>query len=104
MDEMDCNDVFKVCLNIPFPTVREAAIAYDVLRVDAEPRRSGVSKKLVLDRNIFKVEFAAEEARQVRVAVHSFMEFLILVSQTMDQFGPPRSDTYGPEISIKAQA
>ncbi|XP_071451272.1 EKC/KEOPS complex subunit LAGE3 [Hetaerina americana] len=95
---MECSDLYKVCVSIPFPTDREALIAYDVLRVDSEPRRSGVSKVLSTDHNIIKIEFAAKEARQVRVAVHSFMEFLVLVAQTMERFGPPRSDTYCPDI------
>lgn len=35
-------------LQIPFPTVREAEIAYDVLRIDAEPARSACRKQIQL--------------------------------------------------------
>lgn len=38
-------------LRIPFPTRRHAEIAYDVLRIDPEPKRSGVTKKLQLESN-----------------------------------------------------
>lgn len=38
-------------LRIPFPTRRQAEIAYDVLRIDPEPKRSGVTKKLQLESN-----------------------------------------------------
>lgn len=40
---------------IPFPTKRAAQIAYDVLRVDVEPKRSQVKKTLSLEENILKV-------------------------------------------------
>lgn len=41
--------VLRRSLNIPFPTVRQAQIAYDVLRIDPEPTRSAVHKELRLD-------------------------------------------------------
>jgi hypothetical protein len=40
-------------------------------------------------RNLF-----APKAQQLRVAVTSLMENLILVTETMEQFGPPRSQEY----------
>ena len=36
-------------LRVPFPTAREAEIAYNSLRVDPEPKRSGVKKELSVD-------------------------------------------------------
>lgn len=45
----------KVCLNIPFPTVRAAHIAYDVLRIDAEPKRNHVKKGYQLIDNTIQV-------------------------------------------------
>lgn len=42
-------------IKIPFPSNRQAEIAYNVLRIDAEPKRSAVSKVLKLDENILKV-------------------------------------------------
>lgn len=36
---------------MPFPSPRLAEIAYHVLRVDPEPKRSGVTKELVVKNN-----------------------------------------------------
>jgi hypothetical protein len=48
-------DDLKVTLEIPFPTKRAAQIAYDVLRIDAEPKRNYISKTLILEgENILK--------------------------------------------------
>ena len=45
------NRSFHSSLSIPFPSARNAEIAYDVLRIDAEPSRSAVTKTLALDDN-----------------------------------------------------
>ncbi|XP_076164192.1 EKC/KEOPS complex subunit LAGE3-like [Ptiloglossa arizonensis] len=79
----------SVNLSIPFPSAREAEIAYQVLKVDEEPPRSGVSKDLTLDNNILQVLIYGKEARKVRVALTSLFDSLILVVETMQQFGPP---------------
>jgi hypothetical protein len=42
-----------------------------------------------ISRNLF-----ASEARQLRVAVTSIMENVILLTETMERFGPPRSQEY----------
>lgn len=44
----------KVSISIPFPSKRAAQIAYDVLRVDAEPKKNHVKKTLVLDEETLK--------------------------------------------------
>ncbi|XP_032674180.1 EKC/KEOPS complex subunit LAGE3 [Odontomachus brunneus] len=80
---------FKVNLSVPFPTVREAEVAYQVLRVDKEPPRGGVTKELVLNNNILEVSFNGKEARKVRVGLTSFFDNLLLVTETIQQFGPP---------------
>jgi len=41
-------------LSVPFPSSREAEIAYQVLRVDKEPG-NGVIKKLILNNNLLEV-------------------------------------------------
>lgn len=38
-------------MEVPFPSARLAEIAYHVLRVDVEPKRSGVSKILTVKNN-----------------------------------------------------
>ena len=42
-------------LRVPFPCERDAEIAYNTLRVDPEPPRSGVSKQFRLDRGLLLV-------------------------------------------------
>jgi len=77
-------------LSVPFQTDREAEIAYNALRVDSEPVRSKVSKKLSVQGNCLHATFTAEEPKNLRVSVTGFFTHLILVSETMLQFGPPR--------------
>ena len=77
-------------LSVPFQTDREAEIAFHALRVDAEPARSKVTKKLSVNGNCLQVAFTAEEPRNLRVSVNGFFTHLILVAETMLQFGPPR--------------
>ncbi|KAK2578034.1 hypothetical protein KPH14_008451 [Odynerus spinipes] len=81
---------FNLELSIPFPTARETEVAYQVLRVDKEPPRSGVVKKFEQKNNILQVSFSSTEVRKLRVGVTSFFENLILVTETMQQFGPPQ--------------
>ncbi|KAL0133397.1 hypothetical protein PUN28_000854 [Cardiocondyla obscurior] len=79
----------KVDLSVPFPSAREAEVAYQVLRVDKEPSRSEIAKKLALNDNLLEVSFSGKEARKIRVALTSFFDHLLLVTETIDQFGPP---------------
>ncbi|XP_034942434.1 EKC/KEOPS complex subunit LAGE3 [Chelonus insularis] len=77
---------FSVKISIQFPTARETDIAYQVLRVDAEPRRSGVTKTLELNDDILNVSFTGSEASKVRVGLTSFFDSLILLTETMKEF------------------
>ena len=76
----------ELSLDIPFDKERTAEIAYNSLRVDAEPKRSGSKKDLTLNGNILHVNFKCDEARTIRVAVGSFLDLLTLVIDTIDQF------------------
>lgn len=78
----------KVNLCIPFPNAKEAEVAYEVLRVDKEPSRGEVTKKLTLDNNCLEVSFSGKEARKVRVGLTSFFDSLLLVIETIQLFGP----------------
>ena len=42
-------------LRVPFGHEREAEVAYNTLRVDPEPPRSGVNKHLTVDKNVLIV-------------------------------------------------
>lgn len=76
-------------IRIPFPTEREAEIAYDVLRVDAEPKRSFITKQLSREGNILQADFTGELAKNVRVGLTSFFQSLMLCCETIKEFGPP---------------
>lgn len=45
----------KVSIAIPFPTKKAAQIAYDVLRIDPEPKRNHIKKHYELNDNVLKV-------------------------------------------------
>jgi len=79
----------EMSLSVPFQSAREAEIAYHALRVDAEPARSSVTKRLAVSDASLNVAFTARDARGLRVSVNSFLEHLVLVTETMEQFGPP---------------
>ena len=76
----------QATLKIPFQTQDQAKIAWNSLRVDPEPKRSGVEKTLKVEGQELIVDFKCEEARTLRVSVNSFYDLLYLVVQTMDQF------------------
>ncbi|XP_031625401.1 EKC/KEOPS complex subunit LAGE3 [Contarinia nasturtii] len=80
---------YNVDLKIPFPTRRQAEIAYDVLRIDPEPKRSAVTKQLKLVSNDIIATFSAQQAKHVRVGVNAFLDAIILCTETLHQFGPP---------------
>lgn len=81
----------RVELSVPFPSAREAEVVYEVLRVDKEPSRSETTKKLTLNDNILEVSFSGKEARKMRVALTSFFDNLLLVTDTIEQFSPPET-------------
>lgn len=39
-------------------------------------------------------EFKSTSLKSLRVGVNSFFDYVILIIETIDQFGPPRSNTY----------
>ncbi|XP_065082246.1 EKC/KEOPS complex subunit Lage3 [Ochlerotatus camptorhynchus] len=84
-----------VTLSVPFPSRREAEIAFNVLRIDTEPKRSFIEKSFKLIDNQLLVEFNGQQAKNVRVGVTSFFDSLILCCETLDLFGPAVSDEYG---------
>jgi len=74
-------------LFIPFPSVREALIAYNSLRVDKEPGRGGsLIRQLDLSGSQLSVRWRASEARLLRVSVNGFLDHLALVTQTIAEF------------------
>ncbi|XP_074067631.1 EKC/KEOPS complex subunit LAGE3-like [Macrotis lagotis] len=87
----DNNDhgFYDFSLSVPFPSPMEAEIACRSLDPDPEPRRNGVQRELTVIGNKLVLHWRAEEARFFRVSVTTFLDYLTLVLQTMERFGPP---------------
>ncbi|XP_055706251.1 EKC/KEOPS complex subunit LAGE3 [Phlebotomus papatasi] len=79
----------EVLIRVPFPTDRHAQIAYDVLRLDAEPKRNHVEKSLIVEGNLLVVNFTGTSAKSLRTGLTSFFDSLLLSCETMLAFGPP---------------
>lgn len=77
-------------LRIPFSCGREAEIVYNALRVEVEPSRSRVSRVLGVEDAVLVVRLRAEEARSLRVSLNGLLEHVILATETIRQFGPPK--------------
>lgn len=72
---------------MPFETPHLAEIAYKVLSVDQEPRRNFVQKTLSLDSDVLVVHFEADQVKNLRTAITSFFESLLLCQDTIKHFG-----------------
>ncbi len=49
-----------------------------------------MKRVLEVEGAVLHVRLRAEEARSLRVSLNSFMEHLILATETIRQFGPPK--------------
>jgi len=78
----------EVEFSVPFPSPREAEIVFNVLRVDKEPQRNAIQKKLFLDDNILKVKISGEQTKNVRVVVNAIFDAILLSTETIHEFGP----------------
>lgn len=89
MKMAEVEDATSCCceLTVPFLSARDAEVAYTSLVVDPEPKRSGVKKVLRVEGSTLTVSFHAKEARMLRVAVGTFFDLLILVIDTIREFG-----------------
>ena len=76
----------ELTLRVPFEDEKTARIVWNSLRVDPEPKRSGMTKTLRVEGSDLIVDFACKETRTMRVSVNSFFDLLSLVVDTIDQF------------------
>lgn len=84
-------------IRVPFETPRLAEITYRVLSVDQEPRRNFVKKALSLDGDVLVVTFQADQVKNLRTAITSFFECLLLCQDTIKQFGESTEERGLPE-------
>ncbi|XP_077593533.1 L antigen family member 3-like [Stigmatopora nigra] len=87
------SDRLQFSLNVPFPSEREATIALRSLGADRQPRRSGARQHLELHRTVLTASWSADSARNLRVAVNSFIEHLDLVLETMIMFSTEEAES-----------
>lgn len=78
---------FSCELRFPLATERHAQILFNTMRVDKEPKKN-VQRSEQIDGNSLRVQFQAEQAKFLRVAVESYIEKINLVLQTIRRFDP----------------
>jgi len=76
----------EVTVDVPFPSERQAEIVYKTLRVDPEPKRSLLTKKLTLDGAVLHAHFSCVEPATMRVSVGAFFDLLTLAVKTIQRF------------------
>lgn len=77
----------RFSVEVKFACPNHANIAKKTLSVDAEPRKNIVTKTLEVSGNLLRVNWTAKEARILRTSVTAFFENIILIVQTIEQFG-----------------
>lgn len=85
-EQQQDNLPWKFNVTIPFPCHRHAHIAHQSLKVDKEPRKGEITRTFKVDDKFLIVDWAATEARLLRVSVNSFFDMLKLIVQTIQQF------------------
>ncbi|ORE02059.1 transcription factor Pcc1 [Rhizopus microsporus var. microsporus] len=75
-----------ITLEIPLPNERLATIAARVIEVDKELKADQVKRTISAEGNILKVRFDCYTTKMLRVSVNSFLEYLTMVTRTMEAF------------------
>jgi len=84
----DCPRSMTSCqICVPFPSENHAEIVYNSLRIDKEPKRSHVEKKLSVTGRNLHVHFEGKDAKSLRTSVNNFFELLLLSTRTIEIFG-----------------
>ena len=77
-----------VCeLDFPLATDRHADTVYNTLRIDKEPKKTMLRTETLTGKTLH-VRFEAEEAKDIRVAVESYIEKMNLILRTIQRFDP----------------
>ncbi|GBM47844.1 hypothetical protein AVEN_5218-1 [Araneus ventricosus] len=81
-------EVITVRLEIPFYAESDAKIAYNSLRIDKEPPRGNVAKELSVRGETLLVKISSKDIKRLRSSITSFLDYVILVVNTLNKFGP----------------
>ncbi|KAI9486465.1 MAG: transcription factor Pcc1-domain-containing protein [Benjaminiella poitrasii] len=73
-------------IQIPFPNEHLADIAQRVMNVDEELKTDQVRRVITNKDNMLEVHFECYNTKMLRVAVNSFLEYLTMVTRTMEAF------------------
>ncbi|KAI7906860.1 CTAG/Pcc1 family [Cokeromyces recurvatus] len=74
----------KIFIEIPFPNEHLATIAKRVMNVDEELKTDQVKRVITSQDNLLQVHFECYNTKMLRVAVNSFLEYLSMVTRTME--------------------
>ncbi|RUS16268.1 transcription factor Pcc1-domain-containing protein [Endogone sp. FLAS-F59071] len=89
----------SIHLIVPFPTPRLANIALRVLNVDKELKTDQARRTLSLEHEKLIVHFDCASTRMLRVSVNSFLEMLVMVTRTMEEFNEEDEEEVGRRIN-----
>ncbi|ORX56250.1 transcription factor Pcc1 [Hesseltinella vesiculosa] len=73
-------------IGIPFPSANLANVAKQVLSVDKELKSDQVQRTIHVEDSLLKVHFDSVSAKMLRVSANSFMEMVLMVLRTMDDY------------------
>eukprot|EP00040_Diaphanoeca_grandis_P008133 m.44019 g.44019 ORF g.44019 m.44019 type:complete len:112 (-) comp19550_c0_seq1:46-381(-) len=73
--------------DIPFPSEYEATVAHRTLAVDQEPSGNTL-KQLTVTASTLTLKLQSKQLKNLRVAVGSFFDMLLLTCETIQQFAP----------------
>lgn len=85
-----------------FANERLASIAFQVLAVDREPKRSRVTKDITFSGNAIDVKFSAPTVKSLRTSMNGFLDYLILCQDTIKRFDPSSNNSASEEIKSDA--
>lgn len=83
---VDQKEQLKFEIRVKFENNRHAEIAANTLSVDKEPRKELIQKHIRVEDNFLIVNWSAKLTKLLRVSVNSFLDHLILVIDTIEQF------------------
>ncbi|GAN07044.1 L antigen family member 3-like [Mucor ambiguus] len=75
----------KIFIEIPFPSERFASIAQQAMNVDKELKTDQVNRVITAKNNLLHVQFECYNTKMLRVAVNSFLEYLTMVTRTLEE-------------------
>ncbi|CAK1581894.1 unnamed protein product [Parnassius mnemosyne] len=76
----------NITLNIPFASVKQASVAYDILIVDKELQGSRIRREILLNNTELIISFEGTDTKRIRVAVNAILKNLLLITKTLTEF------------------